>query len=296
MEMQWPLILFTLFISWSSGLYATSNLCALRGRAMGIQAPALFASAALVVVGGIAVFFHLEHWERIFNGFGHLTSGITQELIAIVVLAVCMFATFIALRKREGCIPKTLAVVNIVVAVALVIVMGHSYMMSARPTWASFTQALSLVGNACVLGPATLAVIDGLTKRIDRGSVAGGDFLKMANVVGSAVNAVTTCAYVGFMAASLSSFTQFDRFFDGIYATKPIANAVSYSPFASDTLGMVAVAIVAVLSAVLLAVVNRKRGNGKVLFSLMIAVCGLIGAVALRMTMYATGGSVFMYY
>ena len=25
-----------------------------------------------VLVSGIAVFFHLQHWDRIFNGFGHL--------------------------------------------------------------------------------------------------------------------------------------------------------------------------------------------------------------------------------
>ena len=47
-------------------------------------------SVPVVAAGGIAVFFHLEHFERIFNGFGHLTSGITQELIAIVLLAVVM--------------------------------------------------------------------------------------------------------------------------------------------------------------------------------------------------------------
>ena len=48
------------------------------------------------------MFFHLEHFERIFNGFGHLTSGITQELIAIVVLAVAAIVYLVYLRRDEG--------------------------------------------------------------------------------------------------------------------------------------------------------------------------------------------------
>ena len=43
----------------------------LGGQGTRAQMPALITSAVLLVVGGIAVFFHLEHWERIFNGFGH---------------------------------------------------------------------------------------------------------------------------------------------------------------------------------------------------------------------------------
>ena len=84
MELQWPLILFTTLLAWAAGVFGAQCLYALRGQGTRAQMPALITSAALLVVGGIAVFFHLEHWERIFNGFGHLTSGITQELIAII--------------------------------------------------------------------------------------------------------------------------------------------------------------------------------------------------------------------
>ena len=87
MELQWPLILFTTLVAWSAGLFGTQALMAVFGVGKRAQVPAWVASAVLLAAGGIAVFFHLEHWERIFNGFGHLTSGITQELIAIVVLA-----------------------------------------------------------------------------------------------------------------------------------------------------------------------------------------------------------------
>ncbi|MFR5091370.1 MAG: hypothetical protein ACLTDR_04475 [Adlercreutzia equolifaciens] len=70
---------------------------------------------------------HLEHWERIFNGFGHLTSGITQELIAIVVLAVVAVVYLVLLRKSgEGTVPAWCAVVAMAVCAVLVVVCGHS--------------------------------------------------------------------------------------------------------------------------------------------------------------------------
>ena len=114
--------------------------------------PAFVVSVVLLAIGGMAVFFHLQHWERIFNGFGHITSGITQELILVVVVLLCMVLTFAFARKRTGNLPRGLCTVNIVAAAALVLVMGHSYMMPARPAWDSVLQVLSLVGNACVLG------------------------------------------------------------------------------------------------------------------------------------------------
>ena len=79
MELQWPLILFTTLVAWSAGLFGAQAVAVLRGGGGRAQMPALVASVALLAAGGIAVFFHLQHWERIFNGFGHLTSGITQE-------------------------------------------------------------------------------------------------------------------------------------------------------------------------------------------------------------------------
>ena len=135
MELQWPLILFTTLLAWAAGLFAAQCVWALRGKGARAQMPALITSAVLLVVGGIAVFFHLEHWERIFNGFGHMTSGITQELIAIVVLAVVMVVYFVYLRRGgdEAKVPTWLSIVGIVVAAILVIVMGHSYMMASLP-------------------------------------------------------------------------------------------------------------------------------------------------------------------
>ena len=101
MELQWPLILFTTLVAWSAGVFGTQAVLALRGEAPKAQLSCWITAAVLLAAGGIAVFFHLEHFERIFNGFGHLTSGITQELIAIVVLAVAAIAFGLWRDARE---------------------------------------------------------------------------------------------------------------------------------------------------------------------------------------------------
>ena len=153
MDLQWPLILFTTLVAWSAGVFGTQAVLALRGEAPKAQLSCWITAAVLLAAGGIAVFFHLEHFERIFNGFGHLTSGITQELIAIVVLAVAAIVYLVYLRRDEGKVPAWLAVLSIALAAVLVVVMAHSYMMSARPAWDSVLWIFYVLGNACVLGP-----------------------------------------------------------------------------------------------------------------------------------------------
>ena len=148
-------------------------------------------------VGGIAVFFHLEHWERIFNGFGHLTSGITQELIAIIVLFVAMVVYFVYLRRGgdDAKVPTWLAAVGLVLAVVLVAVMGHSYMMASLPAWDSVLQIGSLLGAACGFGPATMAVLCAVKDE-------SLDYTAKVNVIGQIVNVVLVVAYLVAMQAT----------------------------------------------------------------------------------------------
>lgn len=56
MELQWPLILFTTFISASAGLFAAQGCYALAGEGRKAQLPALITSVVIMAIGGIAVF------------------------------------------------------------------------------------------------------------------------------------------------------------------------------------------------------------------------------------------------
>lgn len=292
MEPQWPLILFTTLVAWACGLFATTGALALGGQARRSQPHALITSIVLLAASGITVFFHLQHWERIFNGFGHITSGITQELIAIVAFVIVAVVYFVALRKSEeqGGVAKWLAILAIAISVILAAVCAHSYMMPARPAWNSILEVLSIIGAACILGPATMAVI--MAVREDELSPIG----RFA-IIGSAIGAACTIAYGAFLQMCGNGFNQVGFYFDPTHPTKAMADAAAA---ASSQVPLIWLGAVIIGAAVPLACsfIAKKKGNAtswKVLGTVSV-VAGLAGAICLRLVFYSMGMSSFLYY
>ena len=289
MELQWPLILFTTLVAWSAGLFGTQALLAAGGHAKRSQTPAWVASAALLAAGGVAVFFHLEHWERIFNGFGHLTSGITQELIAIVALAVVAVAYLAMMRRSEdgATVPKWLCWVAVAVCIVLVAVMAHSYTMAARPAWDSVLWILYVLGNACVLGPCTMALV----------MAAVGDEVVpvgLPALAGAALATLATIAFAIFLQMSAGSFAEVGFYFDPTRPTAGMADAASVVAAQAPLLWAGAV-VLGGLAPLAAAFMGKKSGNWKVWGAVAVA-CALAGAVCLRVVFYELGLSVFMFY
>ncbi|WP_304425606.1 DmsC/YnfH family molybdoenzyme membrane anchor subunit [uncultured Adlercreutzia sp.] len=290
MELQWPLILFTTLLAWSAGVFGAQCLYLLRGQGKKAQMPALIVSVVLLAVGGIAVFFHLEHWERIFNGFGHVTSGITQELIAIIVLFVVMVVYFVYLRRSgdEAKVPAWLAVVGIVMSVVLVAVMGHSYMMASLPAWDSIMQIGSLLGAACGFGPATMAI---LTACKDEAL----DYNAKVNLIGQLVNVVLVVAYLIAMQMTATAYTSVELWFDPTSPTQDITADGSTEPFSGASMIWSVVAIIAAAAGVGSALAGKAKGDWKVWGAIGV-VCVLVSALALRTVFYMTGVSIYPFF
>ena len=299
MELQWPLILFTTLVAWSAGLSGTQALMAVFGVGKRAQVPAWVASAVLLAAGGIAVFFHLEHWERIFNGFGHLTSGITQELIAIVVLAVVAVAYLVLMRKSDdgASVPKWLAWVAVALSVVLVAVMAHSYTMAARPAWDSVLWILYVLGNACVLGPATFLLVLAAggpgDQPADRAADAGAPAGRTA-LAGAALNALAALAFAIFLQLSAGSFADVGLYFDPTHPTKAMADAAATVASQAPLLWLGAVAVGAFVP-LAAAFMGRRTGSWK-LWAPAAIIAALVGAVCMRVVFYNLGLSVFMFY
>ena len=299
MELQWPLILFTTLVAWSAGLFGTQALMAVFGVGKRAQVPAWVASAVLLAAGGIAVFFHLEHWERIFNGFGHLTSGITQELIAIVVLAVVAVAYLVLMRKSDdgASVPKWLAWVAVALSVVLVAVMAHSYTMAARPAWDSVLWILYVLGNACVLGPATFLLVLAAggpgDQPADRAADAGAPAGRTA-LAGAALNALAALAFAIFLQLSAGSFADVGLYFDPTHPTKAMADAAATVASQAPLLWLGAVAVGAIVP-LAAAFLGRRTGNWR-LWAPAAIIAALVGAVCMRVVFYNLGLSVFMFY
>lgn len=290
MEIQIPLVLFTSFLAWSIGIFGTQCVLALKKLGGDMQLASLIVSFAMLVIGGVSVVFHLTHPFNIFNGFGHITSGITQELIAIVVLVVVMVLFFLMLRRSsDNTVPVWLAIVGLIACLLLAISMGHSYMMSARPSWNSIFQLLSLVGAACVMGPATVAVIAAV-KKVELPGIG------MLVAAGAIVNAVLTAAYLIAMQLSSGTFQSYAYYFDPTHPNYPLVSGDDISLFAGDCLTATVVVIVCAVVAVVAAFVGKSQKTKWATWGSVVAIAGFICAIALRAAMYILGETLFMLY
>ena len=212
-----------------------------------------------------------------------------ELIVAIVLLAVVMVLFFLMLRRSEDdTVPQWLAVVGIVVVLVLIVAMGHSYMMPSLPAWDTVLQLLSLLGAACVMGPATVAFI---------GAVKGVEIegIGLLTVIGAAVNAVLSAAYMFAMEASSATFQSFQYYFDPTHPNVAMANPANVSLFTGDSLAALVVAIIALVVALVGALLGKKQGAWKV-WGAVVAIAGLVCAVALRIMMYTMGETLFMLY
>ena len=294
MELQWPLILFTAFVAWAGGLLATQGIFALKKEGDKTQMTATITTLVLLVIGGIAVFMHLQHWERIFNGFGHLSSGITQELIGIVLMIVVLVLIFLQLRKEDGKIPAWLAVVAIVVALGTVIVTAHSYMMASRPAWNTFMWALALIGNACILGPLTFIFLDAVKVKEDKPASFG-----LVALIGAVLNALGSLLYVFVANGSSSQFAQITYYYDPTEPMREMVDAAStVNAFANPVLVWVAIVIIGVVVPIVAAFLGSKKPTASnwMIWSCVGLVCALIGAICIRVLFFQMGASVFIFY
>lgn len=290
MELQWPLILFTTFLAWSAGLFATQCVYALRGVGARAQMPAWITSAVLLVVGGIAVFMHLEHWERIFNGFGHISSGITQELIGCVALAVVMVLWFVFLRKADEKLPAWLPVATLVVVVAMVVATGHSYLMPARAAW-GVALIVFYLANACLLGPIVLWAVAVAKGDADAEGVA----INLA-FVGAAIQLVGDAVYA--VSVAMSSMPDHGYYADPTAMTTPPKAVtdlfeVMVSGAAAPMFWSAIVCAVIVLACALVA--RKKVGESKT-FLVLAVVAAIATSLFFRVAVYQLGFSVFMLY
>lgn len=300
MELQWELMIFTLFVCLSAGIFAVQGALALMNKGTKAQLPCLIVSLVSLAIGGIGSFLHLQHWERIFNGFGHLTSGITQELIAIVVFGIVLVVYFFMMRRHENA-PKWLGVVAIIVSVVLVIIMSHSYNMAARPVWDTPLLWLYYLANAGFFGALAVMAIAEASKGAEdcRGLLA-----KIALIAG-VVQAVVTAIYVGFFMMASSAYTEVGNYFDPTMPTKAMADpsAALSGVVAGDQalLFWLGVVVVGLLVPIVLAFLSKKaardgKTNAILPYSVIALVCAMGGALCFRMIIYILGFSVFVFY
>mgnify|MGYP000314339537 CR=1 FL=1 len=302
MEMEWPLILFTFFVCLASGILLGQGVMTVLGKGKSMQLASLVSSLVALAVGGISVFFHLQHWERIFNGFGHITSGITLEFIGCVVFFVVLVVYFLMMRRAEdGMAPKWCGVLAIIMGVAMPAITGDSYLMEAIPVWDTFLLPVYYVFNAVFFGGLSVLVIAALTKCDDVNDTA----IWLA-IGGGVATAVALIAYAVFINSLGGVYSDITYYFD---PTLPDSSMIDVQ---DDFVGTVLAGsnaplfwIGAVIVGVALPVVaafmaKRALAGGKQQQVLPLAgaglACALAGGICWRMILYMVAVSIFALY
>ncbi|WP_449314580.1 dimethyl sulfoxide reductase anchor subunit family protein [Rubneribacter sp.] len=300
MHPEWPLILFTFFLCVAGGTLAVQGLLCVLGKGKKMQIASLAVSLATLAVGGIAVFMHLQHWERIFNGFGHITSGITLEFIGCIVFAVVLVLYFLMMRRSEdGMAPKWCGVLAIVVGLGLPAVTGDSYLMEALPSWDTPLLIAYYVVNAVFMGGLTATVVAGVTGADDaqelalKASLAGG-VLQLAVVL---VYALVINGSAGLYSAEIQYY--FDPTLPDVAMVDRagiVGSILAGSQAVAFWLGAIAVGIAAPVALTWLALRQKAAGTKLAGYAGAALACCTVGGICWRVILYVVAISVFALY
>lgn len=297
MHLEWPLILFTFFLCIAGGTLAMQGLLTVMGKGKKMQLASLIVAAAGLVVGGLSVFMHLQHWERIFNGFGHITSGITLEFIGCIVFAIVLAVYFLMMRRsEEGVPPKWCGVLAIIVGFALPIVTGDSYLMPSLPAWDTPMLIVYYVCNTILLGGLIGLVISAAT-----GAADAKDLALKVSLAGGVLQLIAVIAYAFVIYTMGGAFYDIAYYFDPTLPDVGMVDisAVTGSVFAGSQavafwLGTVVVGVVAPLALTWFA--KRVEGKTLVTYGGVALACVVVGSLCWRCILYAVAISIFPLY
>lgn len=289
METQWPLVIFTLFVCMSCGTAGITAFLSLQGKNEKLTLPAIVTSLAALALGGIGSFTHLQHWERIFNGFGHITSGITQELIGVVVMGI-LLVVWLAMARTGKETPKAFAIVVIVAAIAMVCATAHSYMMPARPAW-GFGLLLFYVANGLMLGSVTVWILS-LALKDEEASSASATFVFTASIV----QLVADLAYAA--VAATCTFSDFGYYADPTSMTTAPTHITSLLDVmvSGPAAGMLWGSLLCATAAIALSFLAKKGTSSALPMALVTAVAAFAGSLMFRVLIYIVGYSVVLLY
>lgn len=284
MAVQWPLLIFSVLLGVTSGSFVFIGVGEFMGKFKEVRFTGVLIALACLVIGGIASAFHLGHPERATHLLGNLGSGLTKELAAVVVMAIVAIAYAVLVRKDYPAARKALGIAGAVAGVALPIIAGASYLMAARPAWDSATLPLMYLGGGLGSGMTLMAALV-----LAKGDASPSDEQKLAvklAIAGMVVLVVLSLAYVAWigLAPHQADSRSIGRLMAGDLAFAFWLGVVG--------VGLAAPCILAGLAWKTMGgpVAAAARRASSYLFAA--CACSVVGAVVLRVIMYAVGTSV----
>lgn len=268
-DIQWPLVIFSLFAGTGGTLACSVGVAQLMGRAKQARFVGAIVALALLVVGGLASVAHLTLPLHAFYAVTNLGSfsGISVELMLLAIAFVVVLVYAILLKraeKSEGAL-KTFAVLSIVAGLALAFFCGHGYVIEARAGWDTNLLPFAYLGSVL---PAGVMLYLALAAKLGADAEELRSFNAYA-IVAVAVSIVACAAYLVFLGADM------------------MARNVAASWVAVVVFGIVGEI------AVLVALLRAKAANA--VFALAVAgvVLALICGIGIRVEMWVASDAFF---
>ncbi len=285
MEIQWPLLIFSVLLGMGSGLLVFIGVGELKGAFKKVRFVLAVSALALLAAGGIASTFHLGHIDRAFHILGNLNSAFSHELFAVAFAAIVALVYAVLSRKDYPAASKVVGILALVAGIVLPLTAGISFMMPARPAWDSFTLPLMYLGTGLGMGLVLGAAIVYL-----KGDAQDAKTALLVAIVGVVCSIVTMVANVA--AIAMAPFP---------HESRSLARLTSGSLAVEFWVGVVLLGIVVPAALVALTAkrspkasaggeaVALKQGAGYLCAAF---VCLVVGSVVLRTIMYAVATSV----
>ena len=292
MEIQWPLLIFSVLLGVTSGSFVFLAVGELRGKFRDVRFAGALIALICLAVGGCVSVLHMGHPERATHLLGNLGSGLSKELFVVAIMGIVALIYLVLAKKDYPTASKVSGVLGAVLGLVLPFVAGASYLIAARPAWDSIALPLMFLGAGLALG---MTLMCGLVLLKGRAAEEGGFALKLA-LAGVLIMAVTTVAYVIWIAVAPYQAP-----------TRSIERLISGDMAVMFWAGVVVIGIVVPVALTALACVQSTKGAGdsgtvqpKQLAMYLFAACACtaIGAVVIRIIMYGVGTSVeqFIYH
>ncbi len=153
MEIQWMLVLYSLFMGLSVGPFALLALTDACGKRPALCTWASLVGLVCTVIAGIFAFLHLGKPTAAVYVFSNFGSPITQE--TTFVLLTGLAAALLTGMSLFGWMPgqrRTVAWVGLVLAVVSVVMIAEIYLLPARPAWNTWLLPLTLLASSLING------------------------------------------------------------------------------------------------------------------------------------------------
>jgi DMSO reductase anchor subunit len=204
MEIQWPLVLFTLLTGLGVGAFSCVAVMDWLGIGDAVLLPGTITVLAAMAAGGVASILHLSHPSRTYHIIKHLDTGVGKEMLLIGITGAAIF--FYAVSRFLG-LPdltrKVFTAVGLISGIILAFEMGATYVLPARPAWRTWVWAFIYAASAAATGLFTIYVWAALLRaRVEASFIFG---INKSALIALIAQVCLVLAYLMYLASSPSA-------------------------------------------------------------------------------------------